>query len=84
MRWPATDQSLTPVLEALERRNLDPWIVDRAIPQLFGPHWRVVRALIPGCTELSWGMKFRRLRSVRIGEALASGERLHECVHPLA
>lgn len=83
-RWPAGDASLTGVLAAVTRARLDPWLVQRAVPEVFGGGWHVVRAVIPGCVELSWGPPFRRLASPRVGAALLAGERLNPLPHPLA
>lgn len=83
-RWPVRDDSLAPVVDALARVGLDAWFVERSIPELFGSGWHVVRALVPGCVELSWGAGLRRLASPRIRAALEGGERLTTIPHPFA
>lgn len=87
-RWPAEPPSEVPafasVLRALSRAGLSALVVDRSLPSVFGRRWHVVRALVPGAVELSWGMRFRRLASPRIARALESGERLSDTPHPIA
>ena len=83
-RWPRDDQTLAGIVGALEGAGLDAWLVQRAIPDLFGTRWHVVRAVVPGCVELSWGGAFRRLASPRVRAALDAGERLNPLPHPLA
>lgn len=85
-RWPRKreDEGLSGVLRALRDSSLDAWIVDRSLPGVFGRGWHVVRALIPGMTELSWGHAYRRLASGRIAAELTAGRRLNPHPHPFA
>ena len=82
-RWVRTgDDPLETVARALADRDLEAWIADRAMPAVFGPGWRVVRAIVPGLVELSFGPGYRRLASPRIAAALAAGETLNPEPHP--
>jgi thiazole/oxazole-forming peptide maturase SagD family component len=83
-RWPGGNESVAVVVSALQGARLDAWLVKRAIPDLFGTAWHVVRAVVPGCVELSWGTSFRRLASPRILAGLDGGETLNSVPHPLA
>jgi len=85
-RWPGMDDasSLRVALAAVTRAGLDVLFVDRSLPELFGGEWHVVRALVPGAVEMSWGMAYRRLASPRIAVALASGAALSPWPHPYA
>lgn len=83
-RWPAGAPALASITGALSRRGLDAWIVDRSLPEVFGRGWHVVRALVPGLIELSWGLAYRRLASPRVRERLAAGAALTDTPHPLA
>jgi len=83
-RWHHDPGGLTPLRDALAGAGLSAWIVDRGLPSVFGPRWHVVRALVPGAVELSWGMRFRRLASPRVARALASGAVLSHHPHPIA
>ncbi|MCC7536787.1 MAG: YcaO-like family protein [Deltaproteobacteria bacterium] len=81
-RWPATDAG-SRLSRALGNR-FDVWIVERSLPAVFGAGWHVVRALVPGLVELSWGLPYRRLASPRIAERLARGAMLSDEPHPIA
>ncbi len=70
------------VVAALAARGLDAWVADRSLPQVFGAGWRVVRALVPGLVELSFGLGYRRLAGERIATALRAGELLNPNPHP--
>lgn len=69
---------------ALERAGLELWLVQRSLPRVFGPRWHVVRALIPGIVEASWGQAYRRLASSRLSRLLETGPGLNPLPHPLA
>ncbi len=85
-RWPARGAGvlLSSALAAVARVGLDVLFVDRSLPELFGDDWNVVRALVPGTVEMSWGTPYRRLASPRISTALASGASLTPWPHPYA
>lgn len=85
-RWPRarTEPALATALAAVATAGLDVFFVDRSLPDLFGPEWRVIRALVPGAVEISWGMPYRRLASPRITEAILKGARLTTWPHPYA
>lgn len=82
-RWPA-EGGLSAALDALRRTGLDALFVDRSIPELFGDGWSVIRALVPGTVEMSWGMPYRRLASPRLEKALSLGGTLCPRPHPYA
>jgi len=82
-RWDRTDaEPIEAVAEALADRGLEAWIVDRSMPAVFGSGWHVVRALVPGLIELSFGLGYRRLASPRVAAALAAGETFNPEPHP--
>lgn len=83
-RWPTDSGAIAPIRHALDAAGLRAWIVDRSLPSVFGRRWHVVRALVPGAVELSWGSRFRRLASPRIAKALAAGAVLSDLPHPIA
>lgn len=85
-RWPAVGDasSLARVTAALEAARLDPWIVDRSLPDVFGTQWHVARALVPGTLEISWGHAYRRLDAPRVRAALTGGAVLNPLPHPIA
>lgn len=85
-RWPRAREGadLERVVAAVAAAGLDTFFVDRTLPQLFGSEWRVVRALVPGAVEISWGMPYRRLSSPRLAEALGRGAGLCPWPHPYA
>lgn len=85
-RWPAESHasSLDIAVQAATDARLDVFFVDRSLPDLFGEEWHVVRALVPGAVEMSWGMPYRRLASPRITEAIRKGARLSSWPHPYA
>lgn len=83
-RWPRPPSTLAAIVAALSARSMDAWIVDRSLPEVFGREWHVVRALVPGTVELSWGLPYRRLASPRVQQRLAAGTTLSSTPHPLA
>lgn len=83
-RWPAQEQARAAVERALEARSLTAWIVDRSLPDVFGFRWHVVRALVPGLVELSWGQPYRRLASPRIAERMRRAAVAQHEPHPVA
>lgn len=83
-RWPHGQPARATILRALAAIGLEPWIADRSLPAIFGEGWHVVRALVPGLVELSWGLPYRRLASRRITARLAAGARLTNSPHPIA
>lgn len=83
-RWPDGAPPRVTIVHALTAVGLEPWIADRSLPAVFGEGWHVVRALVPGLVELSWGLPYRRLRSRRIAARLAAGVRLSTSPHPIA
>lgn len=83
-RWPTGVDVRRAVERALSARSLTPWIVDRSLPAVFGARWHVVRALVPGMVELSWGMCYRRLASSRLAERLVLGATPSGEPHPIA
>lgn len=70
------------VVGALVACGLEAWIVDRSMHAVFGAGWHVVRAIVPGLVELSFGLGYRRLASPRVAAAIAAGETLHAVPHP--
>ncbi len=85
-RWPA-DTHVTlreRVHLALQRAGVQPWLVDRSLPALFGEGWHVIRAILPGTIELSWGRPYRRLAGHRVKRLLAAGHEVSEWPHPIA
>lgn len=85
-RWPAVAPAvrLPQLIAALERAGMDAWIVDRSLPEVFGAGWHVVRALVPGTVEVSWGDAYRRLATPRITSELQKGASLNPLPHPIA
>jgi ribosomal protein S12 methylthiotransferase accessory factor len=83
-RWTRGARPRDAILTALTACGLEPFIVDRRLPALFGEGWHVVRALVPGLVELSWGLPYRRLASHRVVGRLAAGGRLSTTPHPIA
>lgn len=83
-RWSEVSRPLDRMVEAVSAVGLDVLFVDRSLPDLFGDDWFVVRALVPGAVEMSWGMAYRRLASPRIANRLANGSVLSSCPHPYA
>ncbi|MFO0739606.1 MAG: YcaO-like family protein [Labilithrix sp.] len=84
-RWPSSDAPVLPqLLVALEAAGLDVVFVERSLPEVFGPDWTVIRAIVPEAVEMSWGMRYRRTASQRIAEQLASGAVLSSSPHPYA
>ena len=83
-RWPAQEATAETAVAAVHAAGLDVLFVDRSLPDLFGEDWHIVRALVPGTVEMSWGMAYRRLASPRIAKLLASGASLSSCPHPYA
>jgi thiazole/oxazole-forming peptide maturase SagD family component len=85
-RWPDEDplakHALGAAVDVLRRADLDVLFVDRSLPELFGPHCHVARALVPGAVEMSWGMTYRRLASPRITRWVAGGAELSTWPHP--
>lgn len=81
-RWPATDAGSR--LSRAVGDRFDVWIVERSLPAVFGAEWHVVRALVPGLVELSWGLPYRRLASPRIALRLARGATFADEPHPIA
>jgi hypothetical protein len=82
--WPARGAHLGTLLDAVTRANLDVWLADRTLPEVFGDGWHVARALVPGAVELSWGQAYRRLASPRVERWLRVGRTLGTLPHPLA
>ena len=82
-RWPARRVGLGTLLDALSRAGLDAWFTRRSLPAVFGA-WHVVRALVPGAVELSWGQPYRRLGSPRVAHHLRAGRTLSPLPHPIA
>ena len=72
------------VLAATERAQLDTWLIDRSLSAVFGAGWHVIRAVIPGTVEVSWGQAYRRLASPRLKQAWAAGGSLNPLPHPVA
>lgn len=83
-RWPGASSPRALIVGALATVGLEPWIVDRSLPGIFGEGWHVVRALVPGLVELSWGLPYRRLASRRMTARLAAGAHLSTSPHPIA
>jgi len=85
-RWPRCDDGQTTdrITAAIERAGLTAWIVDRSLPDVFDPKWHVVRALVPGAVEISWGQAYRRLASPRLTRPLAEGASLNPLPHVIA
>lgn len=85
-RWPGREQTeQTAVLRtAIEHAKLDVWLADRGLPEIFGTGWHVVRALIPGALELSWGRAYRRLAGHRAQRLLAQDHKPSPWPHPIA
>ena len=85
-RWPSrrSESRLGTVVDALRHRGLNAWVARRSLPEVFGPGWHVVRALVPGTVELSWGQAYRRLASPRLVRALSKGAMLASLPHPIA
>lgn len=82
--WGADDaESLPSVLTALEACGLEAWVVDRSLPELFGPDWHVARVFIPDSLEVAWGASYARLGSRRYAAALRRG-RANLAAHPIA
>ena len=84
-RWDtlALGDPLSRLTTALGAQGLEAWIADRSLPAVFGSGWHVVRAVVPGLVELSFGQGYRRLASPRVARALAAGEELDFTPHPL-
>ncbi len=82
--WPARPGALALLMDKLAAAGLDLWFADRSLPGVFGAGWLVVRALIPGTVELSWGQPYRRLASPRVQRQLEAGRRLSYWPHPIA
>lgn len=83
-RWPGHGGGTGAVLDALARAGLDAWFANRSLPHVFGDGWHVVRALVPGAVELSWGQAYRRLASPRVERHLRAGRALSPLPHPIA
>jgi thiazole/oxazole-forming peptide maturase SagD family component len=83
-RWPPASDPRAALLEAFSRAGLEPWVIDRSLPEVFGTGWNVVRALVPGLVELSWGLPYRRLASSRVAARIDAGAVLSSWPHPLA
>ncbi len=85
-RWPVrgAEAGAAGVLDAIEAAGLEAWLSDRSLPEIFGAGWHVIRALIPGAVELSWGQPYRRLSSPRLERLLEQGKRLSSLPHPIA
>lgn len=85
-RWPndGATATLERVRDAVAAAGLDVLFVDRSLPDLFGSEWHVVRALVPGAVEISWGMPYRRLASPRLENAIRKGPGLSPWPHPYA
>lgn len=85
-RWPEDRErgGATQVASILSRAGLKAYLVDRALPEVFGDGWAVVRALVPGAVELSWGKGYRRLASERLADRLRQGFTLIDEPHPVA
>lgn len=83
-RWPPGLDSRAVLLDAFSRVGLEPWVIDRSLPDIFGSGWNVVRALVPGLVELSWGLSYRRLASRRLAARLEAGAVLSSEPHPIA
>lgn len=82
-RWPDRRVGLATLLDALAQAGLDAWFTRRSLPAVFGA-WHVVRALVPGAVELSWGQPYRRLASPRVLRHLRAGRTLSPLPHPIA
>lgn len=83
-RWPSRPRSVDGALGPLRALGLDAIFVDRSLPKLFGEGWSVVRALVPGLVEMSWGLRYRRIASHRIADRLLAGAALSTAPHPYA
>lgn len=87
-RWPTSPPpeaggpaTLTLVRGALSAAGFEAWIVDRSLPALFSG-WHVVRALVPGFVEMSWGRHYLRVGGHR-GLAVCAGREAGEVTpHP--
>lgn len=81
--WPLTDgrSATSIILAAIEGAGLVPWIVDRSLPRTL-PGWSVVRAIVPGITEISWGTCFRREAGARARRILADASARNLAPHP--
>lgn len=84
-RWPEHGEAggAAAILDALEAAELSAYLADRSLPEVFGPDWHVVRALVPGAIELSWGHAYRRIASPRAARMLA-GRAPNPWPHPIA
>lgn len=81
-RWPAPVNPASDQVRArLEAVGLEAWIVDRSMPRLFGS-WHVVRAIIPGLTEISWGARYVRAAGARARALVAGQESRRFVPHP--
>lgn len=83
-RWAPAIDARAALVGALTQVGLEPWVIDRSLPELFGADWHVVRVLVPGLVELSWGMVYRRLASRRLAARVEAGAALTSLPHPLA
>jgi thiazole/oxazole-forming peptide maturase SagD family component len=83
-RWPQRADASGWIREAMERAGWSAWVVDRSLPDVFGSKWHVVRVLVPGAVEISWGQPYRRLASPRITGPLAAGAVLNPMPHVIA
>ena len=81
-RAPVAKHALGAAIGVLRTAGLDVLFVDRSLPELFGRHCHVTRALVPGAVEMSWGMIYRRLASPRVTRWIAGGAELSTWPHP--
>ncbi len=80
-RWPKRGEAPETLANRLLAVGLDPLVVDAGRPELVGS-WSVVRALVPGLLELSWGRSYLRVASERVWGRLNGVDLARALPHP--
>lgn len=80
-RWPGTPRQPESLSDRLIAAGLDPLAIDVGRPDLFGD-WSVIRAVVPGLVELSWGSCYLRVASDRAQRLLAGIDYTSAPPHP--
>lgn len=81
-RWePPQQPAAVHLTEHLEKFGLEAWVVDRSLPRLF-EGWHIVRALVPGLVEISWGALYLRAAAARARPLLAGRDPRNILPHP--